>query len=172
MYGLHPTHLSVMFNLVLEHVHSNLEHLISDLDQPWLEEGQVSHYARVTQNAGLLISNCWGFIDGTVMPICRPSQNQREVYNCHRHIHALKYQSAVLPNGLIAWAHGRKTARRHTSCGEWAPRRDPFPLCHKQTSLPVCRAHHIRAVLEGGHQASVSRGLPISLELSAVECEC
>ena len=29
------------------------------------------------------------------------------------------------------------------------------------------RAHHIRAVLAGGHQASVSRGLPISLELSA-----
>ena len=24
----------------------------------------------------------------------------------------------------------------------------------------------------GGHQASVSRGLPISLELSALECEC
>ena len=39
IFGLHPTHLSVMFNLVLEHVHSNFEHLISDLDEPWLEEG-------------------------------------------------------------------------------------------------------------------------------------
>ena len=38
--------------------------------------------------------------------------------------------------------------------------------------LPYSRGHHIRAVLADGHQASVSRGQPISLELSAVECEC
>ena len=113
IFGLHPTHLSVMFNLVLEHVHSNFQHLISDLDQPWLEEGQVRRYARVTQNAGLPISNCWGFIDGTVMPICRPSQNQREVYNGHRRTHALKCQSVVLPNGLIANLFGPMEGRRH-----------------------------------------------------------
>ena len=80
-FGLHPTHLSVMFNLVLDHVHSNFEHLISNLDQPWLEEGQIRRYAHVTGNAGLPISNCWGFIDGTVMPICKPSQNQRSHKN-------------------------------------------------------------------------------------------
>ena len=64
IYGLHPIHLSVMFNLVLEHVHSNFQSLISDLDEPWLEEGQVRCYACVTQNAGLPISNCCGYIDG------------------------------------------------------------------------------------------------------------
>ena len=53
IFGLHPTHLSVMFNLVLEHVHSNFQHLISNLDQPRLE-GQVRRYALVTQNARLL----------------------------------------------------------------------------------------------------------------------
>ena len=47
---------------------------------------------------------------------------------------------------------------------------EAFFIAHQ---LIVCRSrvHHIRAVLRG-HQASVSRGLPISLELSAVECEC
>ena len=81
IFGLYPTHLSVMFNLVLDHVHSNFEHLISNLDQPWLEEGQISRYAHATGNAGLPISNCWGFIVGTVMPICRLSQNQRSHKN-------------------------------------------------------------------------------------------
>ena len=75
---------------------------MSDLDQPWLEEGQLRRYLRVTQNVGLYVINCWGFIDGTVMPICRPSQNQLEAYNGHRRTHALKYQYVVLPSGRVA----------------------------------------------------------------------
>ena len=47
---------------------------------------------------------------------------------------------------------------------------EAFLFAHQ---LIVCRsrAHNTRAVLAGGHQTYVSRGLPISLELSAVECE-
>ena len=59
------------------------------------------------------ITNCWGFIDGTVMPICRPSQFQREVFNGHKRTHALKYQSIVLPNGIIANMFGPVEGRRH-----------------------------------------------------------
>lgn len=36
-----------------------------------------------------------------VRPICRPGRNQRHVYNGHKRVHALKYQSVVAPNGLI-----------------------------------------------------------------------
>ena len=96
--GLHPTHLSVMFNFVLEHVHSNFEHLISDLDQPWLREGQVRSYAHVSHRT-------LGYLSAT----------------------------AVVSRGLL------NSRGRHTSCRDWAPRRDPFPLCHKQTSMPVWR---------------------------------
>ena len=42
-----------------------------------------------------------------------PSQNQQEVYNGHRRIHALKYHSAVLPNSLIANLFGPMEGRRH-----------------------------------------------------------
>ena len=43
-----------------------------------------------------------GFIDGTIRPICRPSQEQRIMFNGHKRVHSLKFQSVTLPNGLIA----------------------------------------------------------------------
>ena len=49
---------------------------------------------------------CFGFIDGTVRPIARPGENQRVVYNGHKRVHALKFQSVVLPNGLIGNMYG------------------------------------------------------------------
>ncbi|KAK3810402.1 MAG: hypothetical protein J3R72DRAFT_357143, partial [Linnemannia gamsii] len=37
----------------------------------------------------------FGFIDGTVRKICRPSFAQRSMYNGHKCFHALKYQAVV-----------------------------------------------------------------------------
>ena len=55
------------------------------------------------------------FVDGTVRPICRPGKNQRVVYNGCKRVHALKFQSAVAPNGLIANLYGPVEGRRHNS---------------------------------------------------------
>ena len=41
-------------------------------------------------------------MDGTVRPICRPGEMQRAVYNGHKRVHGLKFQSVALSNGLIA----------------------------------------------------------------------
>lgn len=49
---------------------------------------------------GSPLPNCFGFVDGTVRPISRPDENQRLVYNGHKRVHALKFQSLVVPNGL------------------------------------------------------------------------
>ena len=51
---------------------------------------------------GPALDNSFAFIDGTVRPICRPDQHQRQVYNGHKRVHALKFQSVTLPNGIIA----------------------------------------------------------------------
>lgn len=50
---------------------------------------------------GAALDNCFGFVDGTVKAICRPGQMQKTVYNGYKRVHALKYQSLALPNGLI-----------------------------------------------------------------------
>ena len=51
--------------------------------------------------AGAALTNCFGFINGTVRPICRPTQYQKIVFNGHKRVHSLKFQSVTLPNGLI-----------------------------------------------------------------------
>ena len=48
-------------------------------------------------------------------PICRPGRNQRVVYNGHKRVHALKVQSVVAPNGLIAYLYGPVEGIRHDS---------------------------------------------------------
>lgn len=71
--------------------------------------------------------------------MCRPSIHQRECYNGHKRVHALKYQSISLPNGLIANIFGPIEGRRHDSymlseskilpiLQEWNAN-EPVPFC-------------------------------------------
>lgn len=48
-------------------------------------------------------------------PICRPGQNQRVLYNVsgHKKVHAIKFQSIVVPNGLDANLFGPVEGKRH-----------------------------------------------------------
>ena len=55
---------------------------------------------------GAPLQNCFGFVDRTVRPICRPRKKQKIVYNGHKKVHALKFQSVVVPNGMIANLYG------------------------------------------------------------------
>ena len=54
-------------------------------------------------------------MDGTVHPCSRPGQNQRILFNGHKRIHALKFQSVVIPNGQIRNLHGPVEGRRRDS---------------------------------------------------------
>ena len=51
---------------------------------------------------GAPLQNCFGFIDGTVREIARPKFNQRVMYNGHKRVHGIKFQSVVTPNGITA----------------------------------------------------------------------
>ena len=60
----------------------------------------------VISQRGSPLQNCFGFVDGTVRPIAKPDNNQRIVYNTHKRLHALKFQSLALPNGIIGYLYG------------------------------------------------------------------
>ena len=55
------------------------------------------------------------FFDGTVRPICWPQETQRVVYNGHKRVHAIKFQSVVTPNRIIANLYGPVEGCRHGS---------------------------------------------------------
>lgn len=57
----------------------------------------------------------WGYIDGTLQQICRPTENQRLVYFGHKHRHGFKYQAIVTLDGLFFSVYGSIIGSR----GDW-----------------------------------------------------
>ena len=51
-------------------------------------------YADAVHQSGAALDNCWGFIDGTVRPVCRPGVNQRVLYNGHKRVHS-KHKNSI-----------------------------------------------------------------------------
>ena len=79
---------------------------LTEWNDTLLNPVKLEQYADAVTAKGSPLTNCFGFIDGTVRPISRPGQNQRIVYNGHKRVHSLKFQSVTLPNGLIAYLFG------------------------------------------------------------------
>ena len=70
-------------------------------------------FADAVADKGAPLPNCWGFIDGTMMTICRPQEHQRGVHSGHKRTHCLKFQGIQAPNGLIVSLLGPYIGRRH-----------------------------------------------------------
>ena len=114
-FGRPVPQLCMVTNHMVDYLFNRYGDLLQNLDQPWLAPHHLQMYADAIHNKGAALENCWGFIDGTVRPICRPKDNQRMVYNGHKRVHAIKFQSIVTPNGLIANLFGPVEGRRHDS---------------------------------------------------------
>ncbi|CAG2231528.1 unnamed protein product [Mytilus edulis] len=113
IFGRSKTELSLIINEVLDYIHDNHCHLLSDFNMSWLSQESLERFADAVFDRDGPLDSCWGFIDGTVRPICRPQENQRLVFNGHKRSHALKFQSIVTPNGIISNLFGPLEGRRH-----------------------------------------------------------
>jgi len=105
-FGRSVHEMSLILNEVIGFIHTNHGYLLRDLDQPWLSSQHLENFVLAVHGKGAALENCWRFVDGTVRPICRPGENQRVMYNGHKRVHAIKFQSVVAPNGLIANLYG------------------------------------------------------------------
>ena len=105
-FGRSVPEISLILAEVTDHIYRTNGHLLQDLNQPWLEPQQLKSFACAIHQRGAALSNCWGFVDGTVRPICRPGEHQRIMYNGHKRVHGIKFPSVVAPNGLIANLYG------------------------------------------------------------------
>ncbi|CAB4029107.1 Hypothetical predicted protein, partial [Paramuricea clavata] len=94
--------LCMISNQVLNIIHERWQNLLTDFDQGWLQPENLETFAAVIHRKGAALDNCWGFIDGTVRPVARPGRFQRMLYNGHKKVHAIKFQSVATPSGMIA----------------------------------------------------------------------
>ena len=63
----------------------------------------ITSLVLIIHQKGAQLQNCFEFVDETVLRISSPKINQNIVYNGHKRVHRIKFQSLALPNGLIDW---------------------------------------------------------------------
>ena len=95
--------------------YNNFNHLLYEFDQPWRRPVLLQEYSQKIHERGAPLENCFGFIDGTVRPICRSGVNQRILYNSHKRVHSIKCKSVVIPNGLVSNLFGQYEGNKHDS---------------------------------------------------------
>ena len=98
--------LSMVSNDVTDWAYSIHGHGITEWNLFIMSPNLLQTYSEAIHDKGAALDNCFGFVDGTVRPISKPGVNQRAVYNGHKRVHALKFQSLALPNGLIGHLFG------------------------------------------------------------------
>ena len=114
LFGRPVPELSMITNTVIDYLYDEHAHRITDWNNTILDPVHLQQYADAIHQRGAALNNCFRFIDGTVRPIWRPEQQQRIMYNGHKRIHSMKFQSVTLPNGLIANMFG--PVGRHKNC--------------------------------------------------------
>ena len=100
-FGRSVPELSMISNEVTEWIYNVHGLGITEWNHFIMSPYLLQTYSEAIHDIGAALDNSFGFVDGTVRPILKPRVNQRVVYNCHKRVHALKFQFLVLPNGLI-----------------------------------------------------------------------
>ena len=114
-FGRPEPQLCMISNAVMNELYQTWNRLLTDLNQDWLSPNHLEEFAAAVHNRGAALDNWWGSVDGTLRPICRPGKNQKCLYNGHKKVHAIKFQSIAAPSGLVANLFGPVEGKRHDS---------------------------------------------------------
>ena len=114
-FALPVPQLSMISNLMMNFMYDTWGHLLTSFNQEWLSPANLQNFCGVIHQKGAPLQNCWEFVHGTVRRVCRPGRNQRVLYNGHKKVHALKFQSVATPKGLVANLFGPVEGKRHDS---------------------------------------------------------
>ena len=98
--------LSMITNQMLDFIYNVHGHKVLNWNHDLISPANLQTYVDTITAKGAPLDNCFGFIDGTIRALARPEQHQRILYNGHKRVHALKFQSIALPNGLIGNLYG------------------------------------------------------------------
>ena len=95
IFGTPVPQYSIITNQIMDSIYNNFHDLLENMNQSWLRPGNLELFCEVIHNKGAALNNRCGFIDGTVRPFFRPGKMQRVLYNGHKKVHGLKFQSVL-----------------------------------------------------------------------------
>ena len=99
-FGCSASQLSVIKNVVCCHLVTIFRDRLF-WDRARLTMEKMREFAAVIDQHGGG-DNIWGWIDGTVLRICRPTEGQRKAYSGHKKFHGYKFQGVITPDGMMA----------------------------------------------------------------------
>ena len=121
-------------NALSIYLYERFHRKLDSLDRERLTDAYLVRMARAQYEKNGVMQNIVGFIDATVRPCCRfclsvflskftcflallshrrPLYFQQEIYNGKDCVHALKFQTVVMADGIIAHVSGPWSGRRH-----------------------------------------------------------
>ena len=109
-FGYSESYVSFIVNEILNHIIMSCGNL-AQFNVDLIKENASRYAEAIFRRCPL--NNCIGFVDCTNRKICRPLIYQRLWYSGHKHFHAIKFQSWVLPDGIIAMIFGPYGGRVH-----------------------------------------------------------
>lgn len=115
-FGRRERNLREIFYITLKHMFTACRKRIQSPSASFLTTERLLRYSAAIRAKGGLYRFVFGFIDGTVYQICRPSgvtSWQRSVYSGHKKYHGFKWQGINTPDGLIQFMHGPFCAPQH-----------------------------------------------------------
>ena len=112
--GCSTSRLCEVFQAAVDHVFETFPHLRDSRSlEAWANHFEVFaaaiHAGGVNQHGcrrPCPLTNCVGFVDGSVQQVTRPSIFQRVLYNSHKKVHAVKWQGVMLANGIMPMPFG------------------------------------------------------------------
>ena len=84
----------------------------------FLQPPYLQRYADAVAGKEAPLYNCFDLVGETIARICRPVLIESVVYSHNTRVHGVRFQTVVLPNGLIINLQGK-----------WEDRRDGCVLC-------------------------------------------
>ena len=100
-------------NALAVYLHEKFKGKLESLDRERLTDEYLISLACAQYRKNGVMQNIVGFIDATVRPCCRPVYFQQEVYNGKDCVHALKFQTVMMADGIISHVSGPWSGRRH-----------------------------------------------------------
>jgi hypothetical protein len=112
IFGRTESAICEIFVQLVKYLHDRFAPMLAGIDWQRLAP-HLSEFAEAISAKGAPLDSCSGSIDGTTKRITRPTLFQRGFCSGYKRCHALKFQSIVTPDGLIAHFFGPIEGRRH-----------------------------------------------------------
>ena len=112
IFGLKYQKLSRIFNTGIDYLYAVFSSRLA-FERVMIVGRHQLYVEAVWRKSAGLIGNCFGFLDATLHKCCRPIWFQEVMFNGHKRVHGMKWQSLTLPDGMIGSIYGPVEGRRH-----------------------------------------------------------